>query len=278
MQVEQEPAGGAEETRILLVVPTLGKRIEYLTQTLNSAFSQGVAVDVVVVLPAGATQARDLAASYGADLLDDPGSLSAAVNAGLATASPQHVYGNWIGDDDLLAPGSLAATTAALDGDPGAVVAYGQCTYIDESGRELWVNKAGRKAVWMLAWGPDLIPQPGMLFRLSDFRAAGGLDETLQFAMDLDLLLRLRRRGRFIDVGRPVSSFRWHSSSITVSDRAASLAESERVKHRYLPSALRLAAPLWDAPVRLATHIAARRVGARAAALAAAGSAATEEL
>jgi hypothetical protein len=264
MQVEQEPAGGAEESRILLVVPTLGKRIEYLTQTLDSAFSQGVAVDVVVVLPAGAAQARDLATSYGADLLDDPGSLSAAVNAGLAGASPQHVYGNWIGDDDLLAPGSLAATTAALDRDPGAVVAYGQCTYIDESGRQLWVNKAGRKAVWLLPWGPDLIPQPGMLFRLSDFRAVGGLDETLQFAMDLDLLLRLRRRGKFTNVGGPVSSFRWHSRSITVSDRAASLAESERVKHRYLPGLLRPLAPLWDAPVRRATHIAARRVGARA--------------
>lgn len=264
--------------RILLVIPTLGKRIDYLEQTLASVRSQGVPVDVVAVLPPVATAARELLSRQGADLLDDPGTLSGAVNAGLATATPQHLYGNWIGDDDLLAPGSLAATSSALDGDPDAVLAYGQCAYIDESGRELWVNRAGRKAVWLLTWGPDLIPQPGMLFRLSTFHDVGALDETLNFAMDLDLLLRLRRCGRFIDVGKPVSSFRWHSSSITVSDRAASLAESERVKHRYLPTALRFAAPIWDAPVRLATHIAARRVGARAHALTMAGSPTAEEL
>jgi hypothetical protein len=271
---DQTPPGGA---RILLVIPTLGKRIDYLAQTLTSVLSQGVAIDVVAVLPSIAREARELLAGRGVSILDDPGSLSGAVNAGLAIASERHVYANWIGDDDLLAPGSLEATSSALDLDPTAVLAYGHCTYIDESGSELWVNRAGRKAVWLLPWGPDLIPQPGMLFRLADFRSVGGLDETLQFAMDLDLLLRLRRRGKFIDVGGPVSSFRWHSSSITVSDRAASLAESERVKHRYLPGALRRAAPLWDAPVRLATHLAARRVGARAAALAANNSTNTNE-
>jgi GT2 family glycosyltransferase len=106
-----------------------------------------------------------------------------------------------------------------------------------------------------------------MLFRLDAFRDVGGLDESLQFAMDLDLLLRLKRRGRLVDVGRPVSSFRWHSTSLTVSDRSSSLAESEQVKRRYLPRAVRPLAPLWEAPVRLATRLAARRLVARAAEL-----------
>ena len=225
-------------------------------------------MDLVAVLPAAAGDARELCAAYGAELVDDPGSLSGAVNVGLARADPGHVYGNWIGDDDLLAPGSLAVTSAALDADPAAVLAYGHCTYIDENGRPLWVSRAGRGAAWLLPWGPDLVPQPGMLFRLADFHAVGGLDESLVFAMDLDLLLRLRRRGRLVDVQVPVSSFRWHLTSITVSDRSSSLAESERVKHRYLPRPLRPLAPLWDLPVRVATRAAARRMGARATALA----------
>ena len=213
-------------------------------------------MDLVAVLPAAAGEARDLCAAHGAELVDDPGSLSGAVNVGLARAGSRHVYGNWIGDDDLLAPGSLAATSGALDRDPTAVLAYGHCTYIDELGRPLWVSRAGRGAAWLLPWGPDLVPQPGMLFRLADFRAVGGLDETLAFAMDLDLLLRLRRRGRLLDVQAPVSSFRWHLTSITVSDRSSSLAESERVKHRYLPAPLRPLAPAWDLPVRVATRAA----------------------
>jgi hypothetical protein len=103
-----------------------------------------------------------------------------------------------------------------------------------------------------------------MLFRLADFRAVGGLDETLRFAMDLDLLLKLRRRGRLVAVDRPVSSFRWHASSLTVSDRTASLAESEQVKRRYLAPTLRLLAPVWELPVRVATRVAVRRLNNRA--------------
>lgn len=264
MSPEQEDT----EARVLLVIPTLGKRLDYLGETLDSIRSQSVPADVVAVLPADAAEARALCLRYGAELVDDPGSLSAAVNLGMSRALPCHAYGNWLGDDDLLAPHSLEATSQALDRDADAAVAFGHCSYIDETGRELWVSRAGRKAVWLLGWGPDLVPQPGMLFRLEQFREVGGLDATLQFAMDLDLLLRLRRLGRFVDVGRQVSSFRWHHRSLTVSDRTTSLAESERVKHRYLPRALRGLAPVWDVPVRRATYMAANRMSARALALA----------
>jgi len=254
---------------VLLVVPTLGRRPDYLEQVLRSVRGQEAAADVVVVCPPEASAARDIAQTFGARVLDDPGSLSAAVNLVLAAAEPRHKYGNWIGDDDLLTPGSLAGTTIALERDRSAVLAYGHCTYIDEEGRALWTSRAGRAAAWMLPWGPDLVPQPGMLFRLADFHAVGGLDESLSFAMDLDLLLKLRRRGRFIALRQPVSSFRWHASSLTVSDRTASLAESEAVKRRYLPSALHPFAPLWERPVRVATRLAARRMTAKARSVAA---------
>jgi hypothetical protein len=117
---------------------------------------QDVPADLIVVCPPAATGARETASRYGARVLDDPGSLSAAVNLGLAQATEVHHYGNWIGDDDLLAPGSLAATCDALDRDSSAVVAFGACTYVNEEGRPLWVSRAGRSAVWMLSWGPDL--------------------------------------------------------------------------------------------------------------------------
>jgi hypothetical protein len=267
----ERPDDQAGRARVLIVVPTLGQRPEYLEQTLTSVRSQDVAVDIVVVCPPSAAQARTLAERSGARVLDDPGSLSAAVNLGLREAAPHHVYGNWIGDDDLLTPGSLAATSAALDGDVDSVLAFGQCSYVDEEGRQLWVSRAGRAAVRLLSWGPDLIPQPGMLFRLSDFRAVGGLDESLRFAMDLDLLLRLRTRGRFLALDRLVSRFRWHGTSLTVSDRSASLAESSAVKRRYLPTPVRPFARLWEVPVDAATRLAARRVSARAEAAALAG-------
>lgn len=248
----------------LIVIPTLGDRPSYLTALLESIRSQDVNVDVIVVTPSSAHGARELARGFGARILDDPGGLSAAVNLGLAAAGPTHRFGNWIGDDDVLAPGAISRASAEMSAHPDIAAVYGHCTYIDGSGRALWVSRAGRWAPRLLGWGPNLIPQPGLLFRLADFHAVGGLDESLRYSMDLDLLLRLRQRGRLVDLGVPVSSFRWHPDSLTVSQRRASLAESEAVKRRYLsPRAARLR-HLWEYPVRLATTAAARGVSRRA--------------
>ena len=104
-----------------------------------------------------------------------------------------------------------------------------------------------------------------MLFRLADFFAVGGLDESLRYSMDLDLLLRLKRQGRLVDSGSEVSMFRWHPGSLTVSDRRASMTEAELVKRRYLPRSARRFSSLWERPVRIATHAAAHRVAQLAA-------------
>jgi GT2 family glycosyltransferase len=264
--IEHEPTVPAPDAqaaaRVLLVIPTLGRRVDLLRQTLESIRDQVPhRADVVIVCPPDAEEAVKLGAEFGARVVDDPGGgMTAAINAGLAQPEPSNVYVNWIGDDDLLTPGSLAATVGALDADPAAVVAFGYCDYIDTAGRVLFTSRAGTLAPWLMTWGPDLVPQPGALFRLAAVREVGGLDPTLSYAMDLDLMLRLRRRGTFINTGRTLSCFRWHPTSTTVANRAPSLDEAERVKRRYLSPAQRRLAPLWEGPVRAATRIAARRV------------------
>lgn len=65
-------------------------------------------------------------------------------------------------------------------------------------------------------------------------------------------------------MGEVVSCFRWHGDSLTVSDRTASLDESERVKRRHLSPTARRLAWTWEGPVRVATRLAAREVTRRA--------------
>jgi len=250
--------------RVLLVVATLGERPEYLRETLTSIRSQSVPSTIVIVAPTGKQAVAQLADEFGCLLVPDPGSLTAAINAGVEQAWEGHEFINWLNDDDLLEPGSLEATTGLLDADPTCVCAYGACRYIDEVGRELWVNRAGPWAERILSWGPDLIPQPGMLVRADAWRAEGGVDETYRFAFDLDLLLRLRHHGELRDTGRIVSSFRWHADSLTVGDRTRSLDESERAKRSALSPRARTMAWLWERPVRGATRLAARHVSRRA--------------
>lgn len=265
------------DARVLIVVPTLGTRPGFLAQSLDSIATQSVPTDIVLVAPPANADVVRLAEHYGATVVPDPGSLPKAINAGVAAAGPQHAYVNWLGDDDLLEPGSLAATVGALDADPHAVLAFGACRYIDESGRQLWVSQAGPWATRILKWGPDLIPQPGMLVRRSAWDRAGGVDESMRFAFDLDLLLKIQRLGSFVDVGRIVSSFRWHADSLTVGDRTTSLEESETARRRALSPTARRLAWLWERPVRLATRLAAGEVSRRAARISAQAGPATNQ-
>ena len=250
---------------VVVVVPTLGERTETLAESLASVRAQeGVDTHLVVVVPEDAHDARRIAGEHGATLVDDPRrGLSAAVNAGIAARLGEEFYA-WLGDDDLLAPNGLATLSGLLLAHPEAVVAYGACTYIDDEGRTVTVSRAGGLAHRILWWGPDLVPQPASLTRVDALLAAGEYDESLRFAMDLDMFLRLKGRGSFVSTKQEVAAFRWHADSLTVANRGLSLAESEKVKHRHLPAGIRPLAPAWDVPVRWATRLAARQVNRRA--------------
>ncbi|KRE57157.1 glycosyltransferase [Phycicoccus sp. Soil748] len=249
---------------VLAVVPTLGERVDTLGAALASVRSQeGVDVRLVVVVPQDAAEAREIAAQYQAVIIDDPKrGLSAAVNAGIAAARMES-YFSWIGDDDELRPGGLRALVDLIERE-SAVVAFGACDYMDGDNHVFAVSRAGDWATRVLAWGPDLIPQPASITRLADIRAVGPFDETLRFVMDLDMFLRLRRRGRFVSTPKTVASYRWHPDALTVANRDVSIAEAESVKRKYLPAPLRPLAPAWHLPVRLAINVVSSRLSKRA--------------
>ena len=250
---------------ILIVVPTLGQRPAMLTQALQSIRSQGAPSDIAIVAPTDNAVARQTAEAFNAEFIADPGSLAAAINLGMQAAQEHHQFVGWLNDDDELEPGSLAVTSTALIRDPSAVVAFGACRYVNEAGNQLWISRAGRWGVRILHWGPDLIPQPGMLIRREAWDRVGGLDTTYELAFDLDLLLRVKRLGGLVDTGQVVSRFRWHQDSLTVDDRTKNLRESERAKRAALPKSLQPIAPLWEMPVRSATRLAVAQMNRRAA-------------
>jgi glycosyltransferase involved in cell wall biosynthesis len=251
---------------ILVILPTLGDRLETLKETLDAVDAQRteVSLTLAVVLPAGAMEARELASQHGAKIVDDPKEgISAAINRGLAARDGEKYYA-WIGDDDLFRPGGLATLKRMLDAREDAVLAYGGCEYIDPSGTVLALSNAGALAKFLLPWGPDLIPHPGTMIRLDALEAIGGFDVGLKYAMDLDAFLKLRKYGRFLWTRVPVSAFRWHPDSLTVANRLNSSRESEAVKTRHLPRALRPVSPAWNYPIRWASAFAARQVSSRA--------------
>lgn len=256
----------SNSARILVVLPTLGDRLVTLRETLEAieAQKQEVSLRLVVVAPASAHQARALATSFGATLVDDPKTgISEAINQGIDARDSEEYYA-WIGDDDLFRPGGLLLLQKLLEENPDAIVSYGGCDYINSDGKVAAEFRPGKWAQFLLPWGPDLIPHPGSMIRLDELEAVGGFDPTLKYAMDLDIFLKLRKRGKFVCTTQPVAAFRWHSDSLTVANRRNSSLESEAVKARHLPALLRPFRFIWQYPIRWASAVAAQRVSRKA--------------
>jgi glycosyltransferase involved in cell wall biosynthesis len=252
--------------KILVVLPSLGDRIESLTETLQTVAEQrkSVNLNIVLVLPESATEARDLGQKYGANIVNDPcKGLSAAINVGIQSRVDETLYA-WIGDDDLFRPNGLATLLELFNTNDDVVVAYGGCEYIDPDGNVIATSAAGRAAQFILSWGPDLIPHPGSLISIDALSKIGNFDSSLKYAMDLDVFLKLRKVGRFVSTKKVVSAFRWHPDSLTVSNRFASSRESEMVKRNHLPSLLKPLSYIWTYPLRWAASSASTALNRRA--------------
>lgn len=258
-----------EAPLVRLVVPTLGKRLDWLAECLQSVVCQGLPVDVVVVGPPSATGAREIARNVEVCWQDQVGTgLGNAINQGFAETASKYLA--WLGDDDILMPGSLLRSTGELEARQDASMVYGRLRCIDANGDFLFLIAPGSFAAKWMRWGHDFVPQPGSLFRRAAVEKVNGLDESLRYAMDLDLFLRLQKVGTVRYLREELASFRRHDTSLTVSNSAPG-EEARIVRRRYLSAPARalesLGAPaidlagrlwakgfLWDPRGRLGRH------------------------
>ena len=250
--------------RVGIVVPTLGERPDYLEQCLKSIRAAGQA-HILMVAPGSLDTTNLQSVGLVDSVLTDTGSgLPAAINLGIESLPESVEYVNWLGDDDLLKPGSLSSRISVLDQKQEVVMVFGACDYIDSDGDIVWENRSGRWAVPLLRFGPDLIPQPGALFRRSTFNAVDGLRTSLGWAFDFDLFLRFSKVGKLQYLNQTLAQFRWHPESLSVEHRKSSVAEASQVRVSHLPVWLRPLSFLWEYPVRQATLVAGKRLTAKA--------------
>ncbi len=249
--------------RVGIVVPTLGQRLGFLSESLNSIKRASDENDtfVILVAPSGFNADAYMKIGLVQKIVDDPGSgLAGAINAGFAAMPKEIVYVNWLGDDDLLSPGSLDQTSSHLDRNPKSVMVYGGCDYVDPSGKVIWRNRSSRLAALILRFGPDLVPQPGALFRASIFTAIGGLDPKYSWAFDFDLFIRFSKIGRIDYVNKTLASFRWHPESLSVAHRKNSVDEASQVRVSHLPRLLKPISFIWEKVISEATLIAGNKL------------------
>ena len=123
----------------------------------------------------------------------------------------------WLNSDDTYLPGALQTVAAFFGGHPQAGLLYGQARYCDADGAVLGSYRTEAFDYDKLAWF-NYICQPSAFFSRKAFDAVGGLDETLRFAMDYDLWVRIGKAFGCRYLPEPLSSYRLHRSSKTVLD------------------------------------------------------------
>jgi glycosyltransferase involved in cell wall biosynthesis len=150
---------------------------------------------------------------------------SHALNKGFARATGELL--GWLNSDDYYAPDGLALLVERYQAKPDAVAWVGACQELDGNDQPLRLVAPGATDRESLGdWGaPHHFYQPSSLFLRRVFEEVGGINEILYFAMDVDLWLRMREKGRFETTEQLISCARQHPEAKTYQDAAKQEAE-----------------------------------------------------
>lgn len=122
----------------------------------------------------------------------------------------------WLNSDDLVLPGAYNFVARFFMANPEIDVLYGNRILINEQGDEIgcWILPKHQNE--LLSWA-DFVPQETLYWRRGIWDAVGAkIDESYQFALDWDLLLRFREAGaNIVHVDRLLGAFRVHSRQKT---------------------------------------------------------------
>jgi glycosyltransferase involved in cell wall biosynthesis len=203
---------------ISVVTPSFNQG-RFLERTLYSVVSQHYPALEYVVQDGGSTDDTIEVLQRFDSLLahwssEPDGGQGDAINRGFARTSGDIMA--YLNSDDLLLPGSLAYVARYFGAHPDVDVVYGHRVVIDELDRRVGSWVLPRHDSQELAY-VDFVPQETLFWRRSAWEAAGGrIDSSMRFAIDWDLLLRMREAGsKMVRLPRFLGAFRSHAGQKT---------------------------------------------------------------
>lgn len=125
----------------------------------------------------------------------------------------------WLNSDDTYLPKALQSATGFFRDHPDTALLYGKSYYCDAAGGIIGSYRTEEFDLKTLA-SFNFICQPSTFFRRDVFDAVGRLDESLQFAMDYDLWIRIGKQFTCRYLPRFLSTYRLHDSSKTIRNEA----------------------------------------------------------
>ena len=181
---------------VTIVTPSFNQG-HFIRATIESVLSQDYTNIEYIVMDGGSKDATAaVAAEYASRLKfiqeKDRGQ-SHAINKGFQMAQGQIV--SWLNSDDVILPGAVSLAAAAFEKDPLLGAVYGEGYLIDYDGKVKNRFPATEPFnLWKLVHLSDYILQQTVYFRRTVFDELGFLDESLNWGMDWDILIRIGKR------------------------------------------------------------------------------------
>jgi glycosyltransferase involved in cell wall biosynthesis len=182
-----------------------------LVQAIESALAQNFDGQEIIVVNDGSTDGTlAILAGYGNKIrvINQPNQgVSRSRRPAAAVASGKYLA--FLDADDIWLPGRLELTSAGLERNPQATLAFGDVIPLDEDGScgAPWVVGRAPSLTDLLARGWRIYPS-AVTMRRSTFVACGGFNEHLTNLSDIYLWLRAREHGEFEYVPESLTIYR----------------------------------------------------------------------
>ncbi|HEX9174207.1 MAG TPA: glycosyltransferase family 2 protein [Telluria sp.] len=209
-----------------------------LGDTLASVRGQSCRDLEHVFVDGGSTDATlDMLAAYPGNkqvLTGIVGGISRAMNEGIEAARGEFVA--HLHSDDYYATNDVLACVADRFAHEQVDWVFGTIQVLRD-GRLLPPHPLRRFSYRALASGYASVPHPAVFIRKAVFERVGLFDESLRYAMDIDLWLRLAQIARPATIDRPLAVFREHAGSVSSANKIKARQEELRVRRRYFRQA-----------------------------------------
>ncbi|EYD75956.1 putative methyltransferase [Rubellimicrobium mesophilum DSM 19309] len=206
-------------TRVSAVINIYEEDPTLISEAIASIRAQTRPADEIIVVQDG--MHRDYSALFARHpdltlLRQENMGLAAARNTGLRAATGDMIL--FLDGDDRLMPEAIAVNLAQLEGEPGALMAFGGWRFIEADGTplpQIVMPPLGEDPVATLLRGNCIGMHSTVLYRRSALLAEGGFAPDFRACEDYELYLRMARRGPILATGRLLAEYRQHGGNMS---------------------------------------------------------------
>jgi glycosyltransferase involved in cell wall biosynthesis len=227
-----------QRPKISIVTPSFNQG-QFLEKAIRSVLLQGYSELEYIIIDGGSTDnSAEIIKKYDKWLAywvteRDRGQ-SHAINKGFEKATG--VIYAWLNSDDYLLIDALMNVAAAYQKSLDAGGWFGGCFQVNIHDKTLLSVYPNRLDAEHLAiWGENAVTQPACFFSSVAWGKCGPLDESLHFAMDFDLWIKIAKEFSIVKINEALAAAVVHSDAKTQINAGQMFAEQDlvRIRHGY---------------------------------------------